>query len=51
MEKELIKLCEDIIEASLFWTGKDEEKNPLLRRIRTLASFYIEKYKRGEQEL
>ena len=44
-KKELIKLCENIIEASLFWSGKDEEKNPMLKRIRTLAGFYI---KRGE---
>ncbi len=38
-------LCRDIIEASLFWTGEDEEKNPGLKKIRTLAGLYIEEDK------
>ncbi len=36
-----------VIEASLYWTGDDEEKNPQLKRIRTLAADLlkeIEKY-------
>lgn len=42
---ELKELCKDIIDVSIFWTGEDEEKFPLLKRIRTLSGFYLEKYK------
>ena len=31
------KLCELIIEASIDWTGEDEEKHPKLKTLRTLA--------------
>jgi hypothetical protein len=34
-------LCEMIIAASLYWTGEDEEKNPALKTIRTLAGWYL----------
>ena len=41
MNKELLELCQLIISASLHWTGEDEEKNPQLKKIRTLAGFYL----------
>ncbi len=40
-EKALIELAQEIIKASLLWTGKDEERNPGLKKIRTLAGYYI----------
>ena len=40
-DRDFKKLCEDIIQASADWTGMDEERNPLLRRIRTLAGYYL----------
>lgn len=41
MNKDFLELCNLIIEASLLWTGEDEERNPLLKRIRTLAGYYL----------
>ena len=43
-QKDLLDLCEKIIDASLYWTGEDEERNPTLKTIRTLAGFYLDKY-------
>ena len=45
IKKDLLGLSENIVEASLYWTGEDEEKNPKLKRIRTLAGFYKDRYK------
>lgn len=42
MDKLFKDLCKDILEASIFWTGADEEKNPKLKRIRTLAALYLD---------
>ncbi len=33
----LQELAEIVIEASLYWTGEDEQKNPALKKARTLA--------------
>ena len=41
MAKDFSKLCEHIITASLHWTAEDEEKNPMLRNLRTLAGWYL----------
>jgi hypothetical protein len=41
LERELIELCNGIVEASTYWTGSDEEKNPELKRIRTIAGHYL----------
>jgi len=38
----LLELSNLIIEASLYWTGSDEEKNPKLKTIRTLAGYYLD---------
>ncbi len=38
----LQNFCIDIIDTSLLWTGKDEERNPGLKRIRTLAGHFLE---------
>lgn len=43
MPEEMKDLCEKIIAASLYWTGQDEEKNPLLKTIRTLAGYYLDR--------
>jgi len=40
--KELKELCDTVMEASIGWTGEDEEKNPLLKRARTLAGMHLE---------
>lgn len=40
-EKKLFELCYLIIDASLYWTGEDEERNPKLKRMRTLAGLYV----------
>ena len=45
IEKRLQEISKIIIEASLCWTGKDEEKNPLLKRVRTIAGVYLQKEK------
>lgn len=38
MKKKLsLAACEAIIEASLYWTGEDEENHPELKKMRTLA--------------
>ena len=39
----LKELAEKVIEASLYWTGKDEEKNPKLKLIRTLAGLALQR--------
>lgn len=39
----LKELAEEVIEASLYWTGKDEEKNPKLKLIRTLAGLALQR--------
>ena len=48
---ELKTLCSEIIEASLYWTGDDEEKNPFLKKIRTLARYYLELYDYAEKPI
>jgi hypothetical protein len=40
--KELKELCDVVVAASLYWTGEDEKKNPLLKRMRTLARMHLE---------
>lgn len=42
--KEFIDLCKKIIDASLYWTGEDEDKNPGLKTIRTLAGNYLQQW-------
>lgn len=37
------ELAEEVIEASLYWSGEDEERNPRLKRIRTLAGLILGK--------
>ena len=50
MNKELLELCRLIIAASLLWTGEDEEKNPQLKKIRTLAGFYLSEEKKDKDD-
>ena len=45
MRAEFLNLCDLIIETSMYWTGEDEEKNPGLKTIRTLAGHYLSEYK------
>jgi len=40
-ERRLKEVCELAIEASLNWTGEDEENNPPLKRLRTIAGIYL----------
>jgi len=40
-ENKLLEMCNLIIDASLYWTGEDEERNPRLKRMRTLAGLYL----------
>ena len=40
LKKDFKELCDLIISASLFWSGNDEEKNPDLKKARTLAGYY-----------
>jgi len=42
--KDFMELCEKIIDASMRWTGEDEEQNPMLKTIRSLAGYYLETY-------
>jgi hypothetical protein len=49
-EKDFLELCNLIIEASLLWTGEDEERNPLLKRIRTLAGYYLRNEEKKDNE-
>ena len=44
MDKDFKELCILIIEASLHWNGTDEEKNPTLKKLRTLAKYYLETF-------
>jgi hypothetical protein len=48
MNKDFLELCELIIEASILWTGEDEERNPHLKKIRTLAGFYLSEEEKTE---
>lgn len=41
-----IDACQCIVDASLYWTGVDEEKNPLLKRARTMAGKAVELWKK-----
>lgn len=41
MNKDFLELCELIIESSMYWTGEDEKKIPQLKRLRTLAGYYL----------
>ena len=41
---DLRNLCNQIVEASLHWTGDDELKNPELRRLRLRAFEMLKKY-------
>ena len=57
-EQEIIKtalcVCAKIVEASLFWNSKDEEKTPELKTARTLAGYVIEinqQYLKEETEM
>lgn len=40
-EKLMLDLAKTVIDASLYWTSKDEEKNPNLKKARTLAGLII----------
>jgi len=40
-----IELARAVIEASMWWTGEDEEKNPSLKRARTLAGIIMHDYR------
>lgn len=44
LKKELVQLSSLTIDASLNWTGKDEQNNFKLKTIRTLSGLYLEKY-------
>jgi hypothetical protein len=33
--------CHAVIDASLFWSGEDEEKCPALKFLRTMAAYYL----------
>ena len=44
-KKELLELSRMIISASANWTGEEEDKNSLLRTIRTLSGYYIDRNK------
>jgi hypothetical protein len=37
------ELAKAIMDASLLWTGQDEEKNPSLKKARTLAGLLLNK--------
>ena len=56
MEKDFKELCELVIKCSMRWSGNDEEKYPELKRLRTLAGYYIDRdnesicFDCGEQE-
>lgn len=39
--KDFFEICELIIESSMYWTGEDEKKIPQLKRLRTLAGYYL----------
>ena len=42
--KDFMDLCKKVLDASFYWTGEDEERNPMLKTIRTLASYYKDLY-------
>lgn len=37
----LVKLCEAVIDSSIYWSGKDEEKESKLKTARTLAGSFL----------
>jgi hypothetical protein len=41
-------MCVSILDASLYWTGKDEENTPQLRTARTLAGSFLEDMRNEE---
>ncbi len=43
-EEALREVCSLIIDASLYWAGNDECKIPELKKIRTIAGYYLEKF-------
>ena len=50
MNKDFFELCELIISASLHWTGDDEQKNPLLKKMRTLAGYYLNSSEKKDKD-
>ena len=49
MKKDFLELCNLIIDASLYWTGEDEERNPHLKKLRTLAGYYLNSEKKDSE--
>jgi hypothetical protein len=47
--EKLIELSELVLESALYWTGDDEEKNPKLKRLRTLAGVYFHENREGKK--
>lgn len=45
---DLEKLCTEVIETSLGWTGADENAIPGLKRIRTLAGLFLKQIERDK---
>jgi len=43
-----LQLASVVASASLYWSGKDEEKNPHLKTARTLAFIFLQDF--GERE-
>lgn len=41
----MIRLCEAVLDASLYWTSQDEMNNPELCTARTLAGSFLEDLK------
>ena len=42
LENDLKEICLLVVDASLYWTGEDEAKNPALKRVRTCAGYRLE---------
>lgn len=40
---DMLDIARLVVDASLYWTGTDEERNPLLKRLRTLAGAVMAK--------
>ncbi len=49
MNKDFLELCNLIIESSMYWTGEDEKKIPQLKRLRTLAGYYLNSEKKDNK--
>lgn len=49
MKKDFLELCELIINASLYWSSEDEERNPHLKKLRTLAGYYLNSEKKDSE--